>query len=152
MSTPNGQNPDSNYLCYNCGRRSSNGRTCIHCQSEFLEEIPQQQTSDSDLPLIHQFQNLFHHDFNVQTFTNMLLPMLMPQIQSDLPPARHRRGGGGGRRTSRRIKRVIDRYSPPPGLLNTQIFIFDSIDENFPFGISRVDINQLPTLTSKSDC
>ncbi len=152
MSTPNGQFPDSNYLCYNCGRRSSNGRTCIHCQSEFLEELPQQQTSDSDLPLIHQFQNLFNHDFNLQTFTNTLLPMLMPQIQSDLPPVRYRRG-----RTSRRIKRVIDRYSLPPGLfningLNSQIFIFDSIDENFPSGIFREDINQLPTLISKSDC
>jgi hypothetical protein len=151
MSTPNGQFPNSNYLCHNCGRRNPNGTTCIHCQSEFLEELPQQQTSDPDHPLIHQFQNLFNHDFNLQTFTNMLLPMLMSQIQSDLPQSRHRRG-----RPSRRIKRVAYRYLTSPGLfningLNTQIFIFDSNDENFPSGLFTEDINQLPTLTSKFD-
>jgi hypothetical protein len=162
MSTPNGQFPDSNYLCHNCGRRNPNRTVCIHCQSEFLEEIPQQQNSDPDLPLIQQFQNLFNQDFNLQTFTNMLLPMLMSQIQSDLPQHRHRRG-----RPSRRIKRIAYRYLPyTPGLfningLNTQVFIFDPNDENFQSEIltedidllsnTRNDIDQLPTLTSKFD-
>jgi hypothetical protein len=198
MSTPNGQSPNSNYFCYNCGTINTNGTRCIQCRSEVLEEIPRQTSntermSDNDnqqIPLIHQFQNLFNNDFNLQTFTNMLLPMLMSQIQPDLPQHRHRRG-----RPPRRIKRVTHtplthtRYVPssfqaihtptseirllnineliPGQQFNTQLpfqlLIFDQNEENFNpemltqllneemdiLPVTRNDINQLPTLTSK---
>lgn len=161
MSTPNGQSPNSNYFCHNCGRINLNGTTCIQCQSEFLEQTSQGQLANNNddvqqIPLIQQFQNLFNNDFNLQTFTNMLLPMLMSQIQPDLPQHRHRRG-----RPPRRIKRAThsslahNRYLPTSEIrlininglilgqtLNTQLFIFDQNEDR------RGDINQLPTLTS----
>jgi hypothetical protein len=130
------------------------------------------ENDDQQIPLIHQFQNLFNNDFNIQTFTNMLLPMLMSQIQPDLPQYRHRRG-----RPSRRIKRVTHsslahhRYLPtsfqsihtptseirliningliPGQTLNTQLFIFDQNEHMDILPVTRNNINQLPTLTSK---
>lgn len=174
MSTPNGQPPNSNYVCHNCGHINPIGTICSQCQSESLEEIStnsQRQlintNDDQQIPLIQQFQNLFHNDFNLQTFTNMLLPMLMFQIQSEFPQYHHRRG-----RLPRRIKRIINnRYLPiseirlvnlnsflPRQILNNQqLFIFDQNNEIFRqlsnedrtiLPITRSDINQLPTLTS----
>ncbi len=173
MSTPNGQTPNSNYFCHNCGTINTNGTRCIQCQSEFLEQMSdttQRELSNNEdnqqIPLINQFQNLFNNDFNLQTFTNMLLPMLMSQIQPDLSQQRPRRG-----RPPRRIKRVT--YSPLahnrylPALfqaihtpiseirliningLNPQLFIFDQNEDMDILPVTRNDINQLSTLTSK---
>jgi hypothetical protein len=174
MSTPpNGQSPNSNYFCHNCGTLNPNGTICIQCQSQFLEEIPRQISDTEQMPLIQQFQNLFNHDFNIQTFSNMLLPMLMSRIQSELPQPIRRRG-----RPPRRIKRVAHRYIPSffhtptsqirlinlHGLIpGQQLLIFDQNEENFNsemftqllnedmdvLPVTRNDINQLPTLTSK---
>jgi len=214
MSTSDEHSSTSNYFCHNCGTINTNETICIQCQSEFLEEIPvqpphterisdntQQQLSndndDQQVPLIHEFQNLFNNDFDIQSFTNMLLPMPMSQIQPDLPQHRHRRG-----RPPRRIKRITHRYLPfldissfqagntptsqihllttnevaPRQVLNTQfqpniplvqvplqLFIFDQNrdnlnsemltqflnEDNGSLPVTRDDINQLPTLTSK---
>jgi hypothetical protein len=99
--------PTSNYFCHNCGTTNPTGTICTQCQSEFLEEIPVQNPETEQNPLIHDFQNLFHNNFDLQSFTNMLLLMLSSQTASDLSQHRHRRG-----RPLRRIKRVTDRYLP----------------------------------------
>ncbi|CAF0819372.1 unnamed protein product [Rotaria sordida] len=110
MSTPNNHSPTSNYLCHNCGTINTNGTRCIQCQSEFLEEISteihntEQLSIDNNhqqIPLIHNFENLFNNTYDIQSFTNMLLPMLMSQTQTDISQHRHRRG-----RPPRRIKRI----------------------------------------------
>ena len=150
MSTPNGI-----YFCHNCGRINPNQTLCPHCQSEFLEQNPNQQIS-----LIEQFQNLFNNDINIQNFTNMLLPMLMSQIQSEPLPHRHRRT-----RSARRIKRVTHIHTPVSQIrlfninrqrLDTQLIIFDPEifrqlidDDRDRLPRPRTDLQQLPTLTSK---
>jgi hypothetical protein len=107
MSDPGEQSP--NYFCHNCGTTNTNGNICSQCRSEFLEEVPtlERISDDQQIPLIRQFQNLFNNGFDMQSFTNMLLPMLMVQTQADVSPHRHRRA-----RPPRRIKRVTHRYLP----------------------------------------
>ncbi|CAF0815254.1 unnamed protein product [Rotaria sp. Silwood1] len=134
MSTPNDHSSTSNYLCHNCGTININGTRCIQCQSEFLEETStethntQQLSNDNDhqqIPSIHDFENLFNNTYDIQSFTNTLLPMLMSQTQTDISQHRHRRG-----RPPRRIKRITHslprhRYIPfldflPFQVINTQ--------------------------------
>ncbi|CAF1094940.1 unnamed protein product [Adineta steineri] len=108
--------------CDNCGTINTNQTICIQCQSELpiqtSDNIQSQlldENNDQQIPLIHQFQNLFNNDFDIQSFNNILLPMLISQIQFDLPQHpqhRHRRG-----RPPRRIKRIthsshVHRYLP----------------------------------------
>jgi hypothetical protein len=114
----------SNYFCHNCGRLNSTGTRCNQCQSEFLEEIPvNNEQNTQQISLIPDFQNLFNNNFDIQSFTNMLLLMLSSQTPSDLfsQPHHHRRS-----RPLRRIKRITHRYLPfldlsPIQSLNTSL-------------------------------
>ncbi|CAF2803320.1 unnamed protein product [Rotaria sp. Silwood2] len=134
MSTPNDHSPISNYLCHNCGTINTNETRCIQCQSEFLEEISigthntQQSSNDNDhqqIASIDDFENLFNNTYDIQSFTNMLLPVLMSQTQTNSLQHRHRRD-----RPPRRIKRITHslprhRYIPfldflPFQIINTQ--------------------------------
>ena len=119
MSAPERQTPaTSSYFCHNCATIGTDAHVCSHCQSEFLEEVPGQTATDeqtmsdndeSELPLVRHFETLLQNGFDLQAFTNSLLPMLVPTTQSDLFQPRHRRA-----RPPRRIKRVTHphRYLP----------------------------------------
>ncbi|UJR36294.1 hypothetical protein I4U23_029023 [Adineta vaga] len=130
MSDPN-EDSSSNYFCYNCGTQNTNRTRCIQCQTEYVEDQSTQihnpqpsisnENDDQQIPLINEFENLFTNEFDLQSFTNMLLPMLISQIQ---PNQRHHRSRRS--RLPRRIKRITHspfshRYLPPLDILPFQV-------------------------------
>lgn len=182
MSAPERQTPaTSNYFCHNCATIGTNEHVCSQCQSEFLEELPVQTTideptgSENELPLVQHFETLLQNGFDLQAFTNSLLPMLVPSTPSDLVQHRHRRA-----RPPRRIKRaahahrylpfrsmtspivelrlfnIQDLRSTQPNLalfqFPLQLIVFDQNGEGTnTLPLTRDEINQLTAVTSKLD-
>ncbi|CAF1418883.1 unnamed protein product [Adineta ricciae] len=116
MSNSNEESSAMTYVCQNCSTRNTSRTRCVQCQAEFIEDSETRQENDQQqIPLVNQFQNLFTDDFDPQSFTNTLLPML---IQPSHQQFRSRR-----KRPSRRIKRIARpfRYLPPLNLPPVQV-------------------------------